>query len=492
MDIQFSKKVVAKKGVIIVPVFSDKVEEVLAKNSGVVADFVSGRMQYDEFKGEKGEMHVGCVSEKSFPSKIVVVGLGDSESFGANEARHVGAKIAKKAICLKQREVSVILDKTFIPYLQEFFEGYLFSQYQCLLYKTSNKAKKTDNYSSEKLTVIIDVTKFTELESTLKKTLLIAEAMDYVRDLVNGPANVIDGAYLTREAELIAKKNGYRKALLGFKELAKIKAGGILSVNQGCEKEPRLLVLQYDGGKRKEKPIVLIGKGVIFDTGGYNLKSHGNIETMNQDMSGGATILAIMKIIKRLGIKKNIVGIVPVVENLINENAYRPSDIITMMSGNTVEITNTDAEGRLVLADAIHYSLALDPEMIVTIATLTGASLAAVGHRYCAIMGNDDDLRLQMQQAGDKVDDLAWPLPIHEDYRKEMDSRIADFRNFDLGSGGGAGSSKGAAFLEKFVGKNKWCHIDIGGTAFTTRPKPYESKGSTAHGLRMLLKFLES
>lgn len=489
MDIKFAKKITAKNGVVIVPVFSDTLDEIASAHKGVISDFITARMRNDAFKGEKGEVHIGCLSEKSFPSKIVILGLGESSAFGSIAARNIGAKLAKKAGCLKQNEVTVMPDKTFIPYIQEFLEGYLFSQYKCLIYKT--KDKKKDDYSTEKLTVVIDVRKFDELETALKKTMLIAEAMDYVRDLVNGPANVINGAYLAREAAMIAKKNGYKKALLGYKELHEMEAGGILSVNQGSKREPHLLVLQYDGGKRKEKPIVLIGKGVIFDTGGYNLKTHGNIETMHQDMSGGATILAIMKIIKRLGIKKNIIGIVPVVENLINENAYRPSDIITMLSGNTVEITNTDAEGRLILADAISYATELDPEMIITIATLTGAALVAVGHRYSALIGNDDALRRALQEAGDQVDDLGWPLPIHEDYRKEMDSKIADFRNFDIGSGGGAGSAKGGAFLEKFVGKNKWAHIDIGGTAFTTRPKPYETRGATAHGLRMLLKFLE-
>lgn len=483
------KKIGTKNGLLIAAVFSDRLKDNSFLGASVLEDFVRDRIKYDKFKAAKGEHHLTFLSEKGLPSKFLVYGAGKLDDYKGNNARNLGAEISKKALASKQKEVSVVLPKEFCVFLEEFLEGYMFIQYKCALYKT--KESKKPDYSTEKLNIISESGSSVALEAAVKKALLLNEAMTYVRDLVNGPPNIVNSEYFALEAGAISKKNGYKAALLGLKELTKMKAGGILSVNQGCEREPRLLVMQYDGGGKKEKPIVLIGKGVIFDTGGYNLKHSGNIEQMHQDMSGGATILAIMKILKRLGIKKNIIGVVPVVENLINEKAYRPSDIITMLSGNTVEITNTDAEGRLILADAISYARELNPEVIVTIATLTGAALVALGHRYCAVIGNDESLRNEIQKAGDEVDDLGWPLPIHDDYRKEMESVIADFRNFDLGSGGGAGSAKGAAFLEKFVGENRWCHIDIGGTAFTSRPKPYEVKGSTAHGLRMLLKFLE-
>jgi len=490
MDITLQKKISTKDRLLILPLFNEGLDEIGDKHHSSVGSFITDRIKIDDFKAEKGEYHLAFLNEKNIPSKLLIYGVGKSGDFNSTQARNLGAEISKKAVYLKQREVSIVLTKEISIYLEEFLEGYTLTQYQCVLYKT--KESKKPDYSTQKLNIISEPVKGHDLNVAVKKAQLITEAANYVKDLVNSPPNIVNGDYMTNEAKIISKKNGYKSSLFGLKELTKIRAGGILSVNQGCNREPRLLVMQYDGGSKKEKPIVLIGKGVIFDTGGYNLKHSGSIEHMHQDMSGGATILGIMKIIKRLGIKKNVIGIVPVVENLINEKAFRPSDIITMLSGNTVEITNTDAEGRLILADAIYYSRALNPEMIITIATLTGASLVALGHRYSAIMGNDDALTADVQRSGNEVDDLGWTLPIHDDYRKEMESKIADFRNYDLGSGGGAGSSKGAAFLEKFVGENRWCHIDIGGTAFTSRPKPYETKGSTAHGLRMLLKFLES
>ena len=263
-------------------------------------------------------------------------------------------------------------------------------------------------------------------------------------------------------------------------------------MNQGAVKEAQCVILKYFGADdKKEKPIVIVGKGVIFDTGGYNLKPTNNIETMHQDMAGAATVLGIFKILKGLRIKKNIIGITPMAENLVSAEAYRPSDIIKMYSGKTVEITNTDAEGRLILADAITHATKLNPEAIITIATLTGAVAVALGDRYAGLISNNTKLRKELQNAGHEVNDLGWPLPLHPDFKIKFNSEVADIRNCDIGTQRLAGSSKGASFLERFVDGKKWCHIDIGGTAFTSDPLEYQSKGATAHGFRMLVRFLE-
>ena len=280
--------------------------------------------------------------------------------------------------------------------------------------------------------------------------------------------------------------------MLGDKQLTKLGCGGILAVNKGSDHEAKLVVMEHNGGSRGEKPIVIVGKGVLFDTGGYNLKPTGHIETMQQDMAGAATVFGIFSLLKKLKINKNVIGITPFVQNMINASAYRPSDIIKMYNGKTVEVTNTDAEGRMILADSLHYANQLKPEMVFSIATLTGAVGVALGERYCGIMGNDEGFLDKVKKCGDEIDELAWPLPIHQDYRDTMESKVADITNYDRGTGRMGGASKAGAFLEKFVGDNQWCHIDIGGTAFTDNPKPYETKGATAHGLRLLIKFLES
>lgn len=487
MKIKISNKIKAGKGALIAPIFVEDLNKTPDLYPLAIRNFIKERVKNDKFDG-KDQGHVSFLSEKGLPSHLFLVGAAAKADFTATIARNLGGRVGKQVKCMKNTEVTVLLPRDLASFIGQFLEGYIMSQYDEALFKTD---KKKENYNTELLHLVMpSVTK--SAEQAVEKAELIAKAANYVRRLINSPANIVDSEYLTAEAKRIAKDNRHKKALLGLRDLKKMKAGGILAVNQGCKREPRMLVLEYNGGSRKEKPIVIIGKGVVFDTGGYNLKTAPGMEQMNQDMAGAATVLAIMDLVKKLKIKKNIIGIMPVVENLVNEDAYRPSDIITMLSGTTVEITNTDAEGRLILADAIHYATELKPEAIITIATLTGASFAALGHRYCALVSNNDQLRDQLQAISHEVDDLAWALPIHEDYRKEMESKIADLRNHDSNSGGGAGCTKAAAFLEKFVKNNKWCHIDIGGTAYTSRPKPYETKGATSHGLRMLIKFLES
>lgn len=481
MKVTFSKTAKQSLQLLILPLY----KEDLASKS--LPKSLKDLLKQSNFSAESAKVLSTFISDKSLPSQLLFVGAGSKKEFNGTLARELGGTAARHAMQLKKTEVAIEFSEDLAVYLEEFLEGFFLRQYELNSYKTTKQTSHKVN------TLQLIIQKATKAHrDALKRAELLNQAAVLVRDLVNGPSNIINSEYLSKLASKIAKDNSFKKIILGKKELTKMKAGGILAVNQGSKSDPKLLVLQYDGGPKKEKPIVLVGKGVIFDTGGYNLKRSGAIEDMHQDMAGAATVLGVMSIIKQLGIKKNVIAITPVVENLINEEAYRPADVITMLSGNTVEITNTDAEGRMILADALHYASEIDPQSIISIATLTGASFVALGHRYCALLGNDDLMRADIQVASKETDELAWSLPIHPDYDKEMNSQIADFRNYDLGSGGGAGTAKAAAFLEKFVGNKKWCHLDIGGTAMTTRPRPYQVKGATAHGLRILLRYLEN
>lgn len=457
---------------LIAPVFSED----LKKLPALYPSNISTLIKAEKFTAESGEILA------SLNPRIIILGLGKKAEFKGILARNLGGKLGKTLHKAQYREITLLLPEELGVYLQEFLEGLYISQYEIAIHKSKPKP-------SAKLTKI-EILPKKYSKKAVEHAQLLAQTMDYVRDLVNGAPNFVHAERLVEEASKIAKECGLKKEILGKKELTKLQAGGILSVNQGCEREPKLITLSYQGGKKGEAPIILVGKGVIFDTGGYNLKLSGNIETMNQDMAGAATLLGIMRLAKKLQIKKNIIAVMPIVENLINENAYRPSDVITMLNGKTVEITNTDAEGRLILADALHYALKHKPKALISIATLTGAAFIALGHRYTALLGNNESLMDELKNAGRKTDDLCWPLPIHEDYLKEMDSEIADYRNFDRTSGGGAGTAKAAAFLQKFVEGHKWAHLDVGGTAVTTRPKEYEAKGATASGLRLLLEYL--
>ena len=488
MKIKIERKINSKSALLLLPVFSDQLKKLNAEYPLVAKNFIKQRVAAKDFSAKKGEELFTYIDSKGMPTKLAVIGMGESKNFDAERARELGAKIAKIAKKHKATSLGLMLLSEMENVLEELTEGLLMVAYDVAKFKTDKKKSTKELEAIE----FISSSKSKDLDVATAKAELIVHAVDYVKDLVNAPANVVDTEFLAAEAKKIAKENRYKVVVLGNKELKKMKAGGILAVNQGSKNDAKLLVLQYDGGKRGEKPTVLVGKGVIFDTGGYNLKPSGGMETMQQDMGGGATVLGVFKVLKKLGIKKNVIGVVPVVANMVSDTAYRPSDIITMLNGKTVEITNTDAEGRMILADALHYASELKPEAIVSIATLTGAVAVALGDRYCGVMSNDKSLADKLQKAGDEVSELVWPLPIHDDYRKKMDSTVADYRNYDMGSGRYAGTAKAAAFLEKFVNKKTWGHLDIGGTAFTNDPLEYQQKGATAHGLRIFLRFLEN
>lgn len=487
MKITIQKKVKSQSGLILVPIFSNHLKK-LPNYPADIKAFIQQRLSKKEFTAKKGEELFSYISSKELPEKLLLIGCGEAAKFDSTKARELGGKIAKSIKKYRAEEISFFMPDELAAFAEEFLQGFLMMQYDIAKFKTTKK--KNDKGSINKMDLISEGNA-KSLEQAVEKAQLVTHAVDYVKDLVNSPANIVDSEYLASEARRIAKENGYKITVMGNKELAKMKAGGILAVNNGSKNDAKLIVLEYAGGKPTEKPLVLVGKGVVFDTGGYNLKPNGSIETMQQDMAGGGAVLGVFEILKKLKIKKNVIGIIPAVSNMISELAYRPSDIITMLNGKTVEITNTDAEGRIILADALTYAVKLKPQAIISIATLTGAVAVALGDRYCGVMSNNEDLAAKLKTAGDEVDELVWPLPIHDDYRKKMDSSIADYRNYDLGTGRYGGTVKAAAFLEKFVEKTTWGHLDIGGTAFTTDPSEYQTKGATAHGLRIFLRFLE-
>ncbi|MBI2634218.1 leucyl aminopeptidase [Candidatus Peregrinibacteria bacterium] len=484
MKFEVKNKIGIRKGILLVPVFEDNLKKLPGDFPEIVKNFIAGRVKNENFEGKKDNLLFTYLHGENLPEKLVIFGCGKIKEFDGKLSRELGGKIGK---FIQKHHTSEAAMLNPVPHLPEFLQGLKMVQYDIGRFKTAKKPEEK-NVTLQKLEIVTGK-KSKDMENGLKEVDILAEAIDNIRDLVNGPSNIVDGEHLCDEAGKIARENGYKLTIYKNKELKKMGAGGILAVHQGAKKDAYLIVLEYRGGKKGESPIALIGKGVIFDTGGYNLKPVNHIEDMQQDMAGGATVLGVFSVLKKLGIKKNIVGIIPTVENLVSDTAYRPSDIITMLSGKTVEITNTDAEGRMILADAITHGATFKPKFMLTIATLTGAVAAATGDRYYGLLGNDNELIAKLRRAGDEVDDLGWPLPLHEDYKKKMDSEIADLRNYDNGSGKFAGSSKGAAFLERFVEGNKWAHIDIGGTAFTGDPKEYETKGATASGFRMLVRF---
>lgn len=440
------------------------------------------QMKNKDFEGKKEETNFVYS-----PRKILLLGLGGKKKFNAAKAREIFAVAIKKIKSKKSNSVTIFALKELEKYGQEIGEGIGLANYTFAKFKTGKKAKEIEKG------ILTEVRVIGKLEG-IQKGLTIASSVNYARDLVTGPANIVTAAYLANEAKKIAKINGYKIQVLDRKQIEKLKMGAILAVNSGSQKndqQARFVVMEYNGAGKKENPIIIIGKGLIFDTGGLNLKPGQSILNMQQDMAGGAVCLGVFDLLKKLKIKKNVVGIIPITENLIDAYAFRPNDIITTYSGKTVEILNTDAEGRLILIDALTYGVKkFKPKYMIDIATLTGACMVALGDRYAGLFGNDKKLIELIGKSGERTDELTWHMPIHKDHKKIMESQIADLRNVEKGYI--AGACTAAAFLENFVEKAKWAHLDIAGMAFTENPKKYEAQRATGYGIRLLIDFLEN
>lgn len=307
------------------------------------------------------------------------------------------------------------------------------------------------------------------------------------RDLVNEPGNVKTPDYLAQTAWQLAAQPGLKCTLLGPAELQRQGFGALLAVARGSQCPPRLIVLDYQGAAADQPPIALVGKGVTFDSGGISLKPGEGMDQMKMDMAGGAVVLATLACVAELKLPINVIGVVPAVENMPSGNATRPGDIVTSLSGQTIEILNTDAEGRLILADALSWVAQRQPELIIDLATLTGACILALGHHASAVLGNDASLVAALQESGRAVGEALWELPLFEEYTEQLKSTVADMKNI---GGRPAGTITAAAFLQKFVSGQRWAHLDIAGTAWEEKGRPGQPVGGTGFGVRLLMNYL--
>ncbi|MBT3836412.1 leucyl aminopeptidase [Candidatus Woesearchaeota archaeon] len=367
-------------------------------------------------------------------------------------------------------------------------EGLILANYKFIKYLAKDKQEKNKSLAS--VSIQWDGTSPAFVKG-LKTGRVIAESSNFVKDLVNESASVATSVYMEKQARKVASKHGKVKIkVLGKQELQKLGMGLMLGVNQGSEKPPRLIFLEYSGGG-KEKPIALVGKGITFDSGGYNLKPTRYIEDMKTDMAGSAAVLGTIKVAAELGIKKNIIGVMAMCENMVSGHAQRPGDIVRAYNGLTVEIGNTDAEGRLVLADALSYTeKKYHPEVMIDLATLTGACVVALGNFTAAVISRDDELIASLKAVGETSGDRIWPLPFYEEFHDAMDADIADLNNIAVKKYG-AGSITAGVFLSKFVNeKTKWAHLDIAGSAYWEYAGPYNAKGATGSGVRALSYYL--
>lgn len=328
-----------------------------------------------------------------------------------------------------------------------------------------------------------------EVKAGIARGVIIGEEVNRSRHIATMPGGAMTPAILARHAKASVKGLPVKVNVLDEKQMAKLKMGGILGVGKGSAAPSCFIVLEYFGGKKSERPTVLVGKGVTFDTGGINLKPSDFILGMNMDMSGGAAVIHALAAAARLKLKKNIVALVPAVENMMSGASYRPGDIIHSMSGKTIEVLNTDAEGRIILADALHYAKKYKPALVVDVATLTGAAMAALGERATALFTEDEKLELKLRHLGEESGDHVWPMPLWDEYDEEIKGTFGDVANLGRTRYGGAITA--AVFLKQFVDKAyPWAHLDIA-PRMTTLPDEFLSKGSAGAPVRLLVKMLE-
>lgn len=443
-----------------------------------------------EFEG-KSEQMLRLPSVSGLNGQLILLGLGDAKKHTSLTLEKIGAKLFA---CLNNlREKKAIIDLSDIPGVKNLPVA------ECIAYIASGaliRSWRFDKYKTKRekdeipvLSELVFVTSNAkESQKMFDKLSAIAGGNHFTRLVVSEPPNVVYPEVMAKYAKEL-KKIGVKVQILGEKEMKKLGFGALLGVGQGSVRESQLVIMQWMGNKLGGKPIAIVGKGITFDTGGINIKPSNGMEDMKYDMAGSGVVLGLMKSLAMRKAKVNVVGVMALAENMPSGAAQRPSDVVTSLSGQTIEILNTDAEGRLVLADALWYTQdKFKPQYMIDLATLTGAITVALGCEYAGLFSNNDKLCDMLTDAGESVGEPLWRLPMGKAYDKDVNSDIADVKN--VGSGRGAGSITAAQFLERFVNKTPWAHLDIAGMAWDKAEKPLTGKGATGYGVRLLNEFL--
>ena len=443
-----------------------------------------------DMNGKLGKLIIIPIPGKKQAQRILLAGIGKKENITNDTIRFVSGKIAQTARELKLKEFSIIVPPTFVndsvSSISQIVEGTKMSLYKFDKFKAEKQDKSPDR------TII--VSKSSKILKAIKIAESVADGAIFTKSIGNLPPNECTPTTLANFAKNISKKNKMKCTVISQPELKKKGFGGITAVGKGSKNEPKLITMEHNNGPKNQKPIVLVGKAVTFDTGGISLKPGQSMDEMKFDKCGGCTVLGIMKSVSELKLPINVVGIIPSVENMPGGEAYRPGDIIKLYNGKTAEILNTDAEGRLILADALAYGeKQYSPKAIIDFATLTGACIIALGNNVAAIVSNNNQLTEKIKTSSKATTEEIWELPLTQDYMDMIKSDVADIKN--IGIGRAAGTITAAAFLKSAIKDTPWAHLDIAGVAWTqgaaTKDKPYNPKGATGFGVRLILDYLQ-
>jgi leucyl aminopeptidase len=488
---------VKRTPLLILGVFEDEVEDVLTELEGISSTILETVKQVVREKEHTGSFGTSCIIHcfTGPANRIMLLGLGPRKSLDKEKVRNLAAKAANKVVEINVREYTIKpftqLNKDFVEAISE---GTYLSLYKFDQYQSQQASEKIHGASSPlKVSLLVERDK-QEWQRVLDITGTINEAVNSGRDLANLPPNECSPEYLARAAlELSSKHDRISTRIIERYEMESLGLNGIVAVGMGSNKPPKLVVVEYRGNDDigTTIPYLLVGKAVTFDTGGISIKPSDRMEEMKFDKSGGCDVLAIMSGLANLRIKGNIVGIIPCVENMPSSSAFRPGDIVRMYNGKTVEVINTDAEGRLILADSIAYGIEkYNPQSVIDLATLTGACVIALGSNIAGALTNNPELFSKLMKASEKTNERFWELPLYPEFNEQIKSKFADIKNT---GGRGGGAITAAIFLSNFVNGTPWVHLDIAGTAWTQEgnwDKSYNPKGATGFGIRSLVRMI--
>jgi leucyl aminopeptidase len=494
-------KILVKKGnitkfkseAVVVPLYEDAKElqgttALLDKQSGGLIKEIIDR---SDFEGKHLQVSV-VYTKGDIPAKrIILVGMGKKADFTMDKLRGAYATAARHVRSLKLKEFSTSLDfiytdKPLDQIIQTVVEGVSLGLYQFTPFKTVDRDKITE--IKEFILVEEKDETYKSIISAAKEAEIISNAVYFTRDMVSHPGNMMTPTDMANEARKVSMRKNVKLTIFDEAKIKKTGMNALAGVAKGSDEPARFIILEYLGGKKTAPVIALVGKGLTFDSGGICIKPPEKMDEMKSDMAGGAAVMGAIMAASDLKLKVNVVGLIPATENLSGGKACKPGDILKSLSGQTIEVVNTDAEGRLIMADALTYAGRYKPAVIVDLATLTGACIIALGNHVTGMMGTDDKLKQKIKDAADATGEKVWELPLWEEYHELIKSDVADYKNT---GGRPGGAITAAAFLSKFVGNYPWVHLDIAGPAWLTENKPYIPKGASGVGVRLLVQFLK-
>ena len=456
---------------------------------GIVADALAT----GDFSGRDGESLLLYPGREGGPRRVLLLGLGKPEEFDAERLRRLGGRALGRDDAKGIGRIAIMVPAARRLSGEEravaLAQGILLGSYRFDAYK-EKKRRKVVHLKSVDL-IFEKLASPGRVRRAVRQAVAVAECQNLARDLSNEPPNELPPSALAKAARKIAREVGLGCRVMKTTELERRGLTALLAVGRGSVHAPHLIVLEHRGPARRRRPapcVCLVGKGITFDSGGISLKPPANMQEMKHDMSGAAAVLGALRAVALLDLPLHVLGVVAAAENMPSGTAYRPGDIVRSMSGKSIEVVNTDAEGRIVLADALHYACSeFRPEAVVDVATLTGAAMIALGPWATAALGNDESLVEELRAAGEATGERVWPMPLLREHKQAMRSPVADLRN---SAGREAGVSTAAAFLSEFVGDTPWVHLDIAGTGWTAKTHPYHRGGATGVGVRLLLGWL--